>query len=107
MKFPSLIAVFGKELFSSPIERGGRGTIIEPVEMVGSGEDQRWIRGLESIRGICKVGRPSLGCFQIPKAPLKNRNGHVTRAHALLNYGTQKSLRRTRSWKLGSETQKR
>ena len=63
VKLISVIAIFRKKVFSSGIQRGSSWAVVQPVEMIGSGENQGAVRGLECIDGTSKLGRPSLGCY--------------------------------------------
>jgi hypothetical protein len=58
-----LIAIFRKQLFGSGIQRSGCWPVVQPIEMIGSGKDQRRVRGLECVGGVPKISRPSLGCY--------------------------------------------
>ena len=65
VKLISLVGIFREELFSSGVERRGSWAVIQPIEMIGGGKDQRGVRGLERIAGASKVGRPSLCCYVV------------------------------------------
>lgn len=63
VKLISLVPFLRKELFSSRVQRGSGRSIVQPVEMISSGNYQRRVRGLERIRGVSKFGISSLGCY--------------------------------------------
>jgi hypothetical protein len=49
VKLVSLVAILREKRFSSGIERGGSGAVVQPIKMIGGGEHGWCVRGLKCV----------------------------------------------------------